>query len=231
MPWLSTSLVLAQKGLYILALPFSFMFFLTGLRQVHNAYHYALGVSKKSTEQVMLILSALMLGSMHALQLTHLYHHKHCMDEDDVEAASARVSGLGALLLGPVFPIQLHVKALAIANSRRRLWIWSELIINAVIVFTVFVVLRVPCLKYHFVAMAIGQCLTAFVAVWTVHHGCDGTTLIARTLRHRVKSLIAFDMFYHTEHHLFPRVPTCHLAQLAERLDVVVPEVQKHQVY
>jgi fatty acid desaturase len=26
-------------------------------------------------------------------------------------------------------------------------------------------------------------------------------------------------MFYHSEHHLFPSVPTCHLGALAERID------------
>ena len=73
--------------------------------------------------------------------------------------------------------------------------------------------------------------MTAFFAVWTVHRGCDGKTVIARTLRNRFKSLIAFDMFYHAEHHLFPKVPTCHLSRLAERLDRTVPELGDVQVY
>ena len=54
---------------------------------------------------------------------------------------------------------------------------------------------------------------------------------IARTLRNRIKSVIAFDMFFHTEHHLYPRVPTCHLVELAERLDAAVPEVRELEVY
>ena len=32
-----------------------------------------------------------MLGSMHAVQINHLRHHRHVMDEDDVEAISARM--------------------------------------------------------------------------------------------------------------------------------------------
>jgi fatty acid desaturase len=79
--------------------------------------------------------------------------------------------------------------------------------------------------------MAVGQCLSAFFAVWTVHHECDGETRIARTLRNRLKSVIAFDMFYHLEHHLFPKVPTCHLATLAERLDRAAPDAERLQVY
>ena len=87
-----------------------------------------------------------------------------------------------------------------------------------------------PVLKYHVIAMAIGQCLTAFFAVWTVHHDCDRSHYIARTLRGRILGLITFDMFYHVEHHLFPQVPTCRLPQLAARLDQAAPELQTKRV-
>ena len=41
LPWLAGSLLLAEKGLYPLALALSFVFFLTGLRIVHGAFHFA----------------------------------------------------------------------------------------------------------------------------------------------------------------------------------------------
>ena len=53
LPWLAASLAAAQHEIYVVALGCSFMFFLTGLRQVHNAYHYALGISRAATEWVM----------------------------------------------------------------------------------------------------------------------------------------------------------------------------------
>ena len=86
-------------------------------------------------------------------------------------------------------------------------------------------------LHYHILAMAAGQCLTAFFAVWTVHHDCDRLRFIARTLRGRLKNVISFNMFLHVEHHLYPRVPTCHLARLAERLDAAAPELQQKRVF
>src|SRR5262245_46387001 len=88
LPWLAVSWFAAAQEQPLVALGASFMFFLTGLRQVHNAYHYALGISRGATECVMFVLSVLMLGSMHAVQITHLRHHRHCMTGDDVEAAS-----------------------------------------------------------------------------------------------------------------------------------------------
>jgi fatty acid desaturase len=58
-----------------------------------------------------------------------------------------------------------------------------------------------------------------------------GSLEIARTLRNRLKSAVAFDMFFHVEQHLFPRVPTCRLPELARRLDQVAPELGRKQVY
>jgi fatty acid desaturase len=50
-------------------------------------------------------------------------------------------------------------------------------------------------------------------------------------LRHRLKSAASFGMFYHLEHHLYPRVPTRHLPALAERLDRKVPDLTRKQVF
>src|SRR5689334_11142540 len=82
-PWRLLSLVFAYLHWYPLALLASFTFFLAGLRQTHNAFHYALGISSKACDLVMFSLSVLMLGSMHAVQLNHLAHHTHCLSEDD----------------------------------------------------------------------------------------------------------------------------------------------------
>ncbi len=230
-PWLVVSLVLAYFELWIFALGASFMFFLCGLRQVHNAFHYAVGISRKAHEYLMFILSVVMLGSMHAVQFNHLRHHRYCMNDEDVEAMSARMPGWKALLFGPRFPYLLHKTALQLGNSRMRRWVISELVANVVWVYLVMFVWDIAILKYHVLAMAIGQCFTAFFAVWTVHHDCDRSYYIARTIRERLKSFATYNMFYHVEHHLFPKVPTCHLRIVAERLDKVAPELQKMRVF
>ena len=74
--------------------------------------------------------------------------------------------------------------------------------------------------------MAAGQCVTAFFAVWTVHHGCSRTGPLARTVRNRFRAAITFNMFFHLEHHLFPQVPTARLHVLARRLDAAMPEAR-----
>lgn len=231
LPWLAGSWIAASHDRHLIALGCSFMFFLTGLRQVHNAYHYALGISRPLTEWVMFGLSILMLGSMHAVQVNHLRHHRYCMQAEDVEAMSARVPAWRAILIGPLFPLRLHQKAIEVGTSRQRTWILAELAANMVWVGLVFGVLDLWWLQYHVLAMALGQCLTAFFAVWTVHHGCEREELVARTIRGRLKAVLSYNMFFHLEHHLFPAVPTCKLRTLAMRLDSTAPELAAKKVF
>jgi fatty acid desaturase len=236
LPWLVASLSLAGlariwPALFLPALGCSFIFFLTGLRVVHNAHHYALGLSRRATEWVMFAMSVLMLGSMHAVQRNHLHHHKHCMDDEDLEGYSARLSAWRALLYGPVFPVRLHARALRLGRARHRAWILTELGANAIWIWLVFAILGVFAFEYHVLVMAFGQCMTSFFAVWTVHHDCDRSYQIARTLRGKIRNRVSFEMFFHLEHHLFPQVPTRHLPALAERLDRAAPELQARQVF
>jgi len=235
-PWLGASLLLAGLAwswpvLGLPALGCSFVFFLTGLRVVHNAHHYALGLPRWATEWVMFVMSVFMLGSMHAVQRNHLQHHKHCMDDEDLEGYSARLSAWRALLYGPVFLVRLHVRGFRLGRRRHRRWILADPAAGALLVFVVFALSGSVALYYHVAVMAIGQSMTSFFAVWTVHHDCGRSYHIARTLRGRAKNKISFEMFFHLEHHLFPKVPTCHLPKLADRLDSDAPELQVHQVF
>jgi fatty acid desaturase len=229
--WLALSLLVAWRGHDVIALGLSFMFFLTGLRLVHNAFHSALGLSRAQTSGVLWIMSLLMLGSMHAVRFNHLRHHRLMLDEGDVEGRAAEMPAWRALLFGPWFPILLHTTALRYGNAKLRATVAAQLLITTVWTVLVLGVWHSSILRYHLIAMAIGQCLTAFFAVWTVHHHCDRTHYIARTLRHRVKNQITFDMFRHIEHHLFPQVPTCHLPELSRRIDRAAPELRSKIVF
>jgi fatty acid desaturase len=230
LPWLALSLLLAAHALYLPALAASFMLFLTGLRQVHNAHHYALGLSRRATEWFLFVMSVVMLGAMHAVQFNHLRHHKLCMAEGDAEAASARLRGWQAIAIGPYFPVLLHWTALRLGKRRTRLWIAAELATNALWIAAVFAWLDLAMLRYHVLAMGAAQCLTAFFAVWTVHHDTEAHAYPARTQRGRLKNLVSYHMFLHIEHHLFPQVPTCHLPVLARRLDAALPELARAMV-
>jgi fatty acid desaturase len=228
LPWLVLSLWLYEAGWWWLALVASFYFFLTGLRQSHGAQHYSLGIPRWAQDLILFILSGLMFGSMHAVQASHLHHHRHCLEESDMEGSTARLSGWRAIMTGPLFVIRLHRAAWRIASLRQRRWIVAELLM------LVALVLTGPGMPiswgFHFSAMLAGECLTGFFAVWTVHHHCEPDGLFSRTQRGRWFNLFCYGMFYHTEHHLFPAVPTCRLAKLADRLDRAAPIFSTRQV-
>ncbi|MGB0521555.1 MAG: fatty acid desaturase family protein [Flammeovirgaceae bacterium] len=229
LPWLILSLLAAYFEWYVIALPSSFIFFLAGLRQVHNGFHGALGVSKQSTNWILWLNSILMFGAMHAVKYNHLLHHRHCLQENDIEGKSARMSAIKALCYGPIFPLELHYHALKNGDDETKKWVRFELGAIALCYGVIFWI-GPPLLVYHAIAMIIGECLTAFFAVWTVHHHCDDD-MPSRTLRGGWKNFLTYHMFYHMEHHLFPKVPTINLPKLAQRIDQEIPELKKKQVF
>jgi fatty acid desaturase len=208
----------------------SFFFFLTGLRQSHNAQHRCLGIGRLGHDGMLFILSMLMLASMHAVRTTHLHHHRHCLDDEDFEAAHANHPWWKVLLMGPSFVLQLHRTALGLAGAPARRWIATELAAIALVIIAALLGLGGNPMRWHVAAMIVGECFTAFFAVWIVHHGCQADGQIARTQRGWLRNFISYSMFYHLEHHLFPAVPTCHLPKLAARLDALEPGFKHMQV-
>ena len=229
LPWLLLSCGLAFFHYYLFALPFSFLFFLTGLRQVHNGFHYTLGVSRPLTELTLYINSLLMITAMHAVKYNHLRHHKYCLQPEDVEGNCAKMKPAQALLYGPVFIFRQHAAALRSSRPVTRKAVWLELISIAVGVGAVFF-LHIRFLEYHIIAMTTGEFFTAFFAVWTVHHDCD-EEVFARTLSHRWKNRLTYNMFYHLEHHLFPGVPTIRLPELSGRIREKLPDLKAREVF
>lgn len=220
LPWLVLELVCIGQGWYAAGMLAAFYFFLTGLRVTHNAFHYAVGLSRRATDAVMFGLSLLMFGSLHAVQVTHLRHHRYCLSERDVEGSVARQGLWETLLKGPQFPLRLHQDAWRHANPRQKHWIRAELLGNVIILALIWSWSDSAALQGHSLLMLAAYSFSAFFAVWTVHHDCDHDGWnSARTLRSPWKSLLFYNMFFHIEHHLFPAVPTCHLPELARRLD------------
>ena len=228
-PWLAASLVFADRGWLWAAVPCSFMGFLTCLRLSHNAQHNLVGIGRRGDDAILLWLSLVMLWPNHAVKFNHLQHHKYMLREQDIEGASARMSGLGALALGALFQPMLALNALRHGRRSMKLFVAAELSLNVVWIALVLFVFDWPALQYHVATMAVGHLFTAFFCVWSVHHHSAGHLYPARTQRGRLANMLSYNMFLHVEHHLFPAVPTCHLHRLAERLDVALPGLAARQ--
>lgn len=229
LPWLFLSLFFAAKQWYWLALPCSFLFFLTALRHVHNAFHYALGLPEKQTNRLLYLYSMLMFASINAVKYNHLRHHKYCLEEGDAEGACARMSAFKAIFFGPYFIVKQHITALRSGKKQVRKSVQTDLLLMLFFAAAAFL-LNAEIVIYHIIVMITGEFFSAFFAVWTVHHDCD-EYMFARTLNSRWKNFLTYNMFYHLEHHLFPAVPTIKLPELSKRLNEQMPQLEKRFVF
>jgi fatty acid desaturase len=230
LPWLFASLFLAYHQYYLLALPLSFVFFLTALRQVHNGFHDSLGTGRFLTNFSLFSNSILMMVSIWAVKFNHLRHHKYEMGAEDYEAKSAGMSALGAMLYGPIHIFIIHKVTLKKGTWNDRLNVILELAAIALFVGLVFY-FQLDFLIYHIIVMLAGEFFSAFFAVWTVHHDTEDHPHLPRTQRTKWKNKITFNMFYHLEHHLFPMVPAIKLPELADRIDKACPDLVKKSTF
>lgn len=219
LPWLMLAIWAGSHGWLWLAIPAAAFFFMLGLRIAHNAFHSALGISVTATDCVMFVLSLLMVGSMHAIQYTHAYHHKHCMEAGDIEGRVATMGFWEAFLKGPLYPFYIHFAALKYGTSKQRQWIIAELFFSGIGQLLIWSGFAIDALKEFSLMMMFANALAPLVGIWAVHQACEGSGFLARTCRKPWLNRLTFGMFYHLEHHLFPAVPTCHLPELARRLD------------
>ncbi len=216
-PWLIASLVVAYNEQYAIALPLSAMYFLTSLRQSHNGYHNALGISRFWTRCTLYFNSTFMLASLHAIKHNHVKHHKEALSHQDYERSIAEMKWWRALFHGPFHWWHLHRTALAEAKNSELLNILVELLLLTSII-AIALVFSMHFLVYHILFMILAECLLPFFTVWVVHHGCDEHNL-ANIQRNRIINFLTMNMMLHLEHHLFPAVPAIKLGELAKRID------------
>lgn len=188
---------------------------------LHDVAHGSAGLSAGQTHYFLFVYGVLMLQSGHAFRNTHLFHHTHCLEEEDLEGAPARMKLIDVLLAGPAYLPRLWLKALRDAGERERRWIVAELacalaIAGAAALFTT--VSAGPLLFCAFVyAGSWGYPLTTAY----LPHYKPGTAPLAqaRTVRGAIVPVLFMNLTYHLEHHLYPQVPSMNLARLAAHLD------------
>lgn len=221
LPWLSLSLLFYATGYWPLGLIASFMFFLCALRLNHEAIHSNLGLKRWGDSTVLTGLSVLMMGSNHSVAYGHLRHHKDTLGPGDFEGRAGKMRFWQVVAYGPRFPIDILIHGWRDGGPK---WRWRIAIDLVAIALGVALVATLgwPALWWHVAVMVAAQTMTAFFAVWITHRGCDTAGIQARSQRGPL-AFLAYMMFYHREHHLFPKVPVAQLPKLAERLDRDVP--------
>jgi hypothetical protein len=94
-----------------------------------------------------------------------------------------------ALLAGPASALHLHRAGWTLGGPRAHRWILAEVIALGIVLTAAALINFLP-LRAHVATMVVGQCFTAFFAVWTVHHDCEPAGRIARTQRGWLKNIL-----------------------------------------
>jgi beta-carotene hydroxylase len=188
---------------------------------VHDVAHGSAGLSAKQTHAVLFAMGTLMLQSGHAFRYTHLFHHTHCLEHDDLEGAPARMNLWRVLLAGPGYLPRLWRKAVREAAPREQRWILAEL------AFALAALIAAACLA-RLSAGPLLYCALVYAGGWAyplttayLPHYKPGARPLeqARTLRGAIVPALLMNLTYHLEHHLYPQVPSMNLRRLARRLD------------
>jgi fatty acid desaturase len=218
-PWLFAALVFGKFGPWFCCVVCTFAMFMTGLRLTHNAFHNTVGIGKKAGDWLMFALSVLLGGAMHAIEHTHLQHHRDCFGVKDIEGNIARLSFTRALWQSPRYPLHIHRAALRDGTARQKKWVRRELAAAAVVQVLIWLVLDSRVLQLMSLSLIFANLSAAMVGIWAVHRACEHQPFTARSSRSKLLNTVVYGMFFHLEHHLYPGVPTCHLHVLARRLD------------
>lgn len=238
-PFLLLSWWFASQSWYVLACGASYLFFAAAFRQAHDGYHHSLGTGKRTTTGILLLLSVLLITSLHRIRATHMEHHRNPLGDSDIEGSLAKVSWWQAMLGGVTYRLSIYRQGLRLSSRRNQRIAYLEfgliaLVIATALVLSVFpiavpaIAMSAQVLMYHILTMMLANASVGIIAVWGVHHDCDET--VARTERNLLVNFLTFNLLYHVEHHLFPAVPSNHLPQLAKRLDAEVPHLTEARV-
>ncbi|MFZ6658498.1 fatty acid desaturase family protein [Undibacterium sp. TJN19] len=196
--------------------------FIVSTTFTHDVVHGSAGAGKRTAEWLLFGMSLLLLESGHAFRHAHLYHHSHCLEDDDFEGSPARMSLLGALLAGPLYLPRhwLHAYRLTKRKDQRR-WLLAESLAPIVLVSCAALLLSwsaAPLTYFGF--MWFGSWLYPVTTAWLPHFKPDQSMLgHSRTLRGKIIPFLLCNLSYHLEHHLYPQVPSFNLPRLAEKLD------------
>ncbi len=206
-----------------------FLIFVAIVTVTHDVVHGSLGLSRRATEWALFVFGAVLLESGHAYRYSHLQHHRWFPADNDPEGAPARMPLWQAILFGPVFLPWLWWYAWKQAKARpdQRVWLLAEA--SWAVGFCLVGVLLwpiTPGVAVYALLVIVGSWVYPLLTVHLPHRNFGPTPLTQTgSLQGRITPALFLELTYHLEHHLYPSVPSHHLAELGRRLDPYFDQV------
>ena len=186
----------------------------------HDLVHRTLHLSHRWNDLLLSVIEWLSLRSGTAYRLSHLNHHQHLLDPDDIEGETAHGSLWGAIAGGILLQPRLWLWAWRHHPLSRSRLLWEAVGILALIMIAVIAFPWTPAPLIYVGLVIGGSWLFPLITVYIPHDATSQEPLKqTRLFRGRFVRWIAFDHLYHLEHHLYPAVPHHHWKHLADRLE------------
>jgi len=203
-----------------------FLIFVAIVTSAHDVVHQALGLGRRQTEWALFVLGALLLASGHSYRASHLQHHRVFPGPDDPEGDPARMTLWGAVRHGPIFIPRLWLWSWRRASSRERSCLLAEALWAFAVILAGVLLWRVTGAVLLYVGQVVaGAWVFPLLTVHLPHRNYGDTPFTqTHTLRGHIIPKLFLELTYHLEHHLYPQVPSHHLAKLSQRLEPVFRE-------
>ena len=222
--------VASSRGLWLVAVPLAVATVFASSILVHDLIHGALGLPRRVNE-VLLSLSALLLvKSGHGLRALHFAHHRHRLEDGDVEGSVAHDSFMSLVLRGPLLALQSRLLAFR-ASPRTRVVQGLETLVNGgVLALGTWAASRqgagslgTGVLLYWAAVIMV----TISAPIWgaKIPHMVPWRRPIVRRLAKLTGRLTpaTASVVLHELHHRFPRMPVSLLPRHAHLLDTTDP--------
>jgi beta-carotene hydroxylase len=200
-----------------------FLIFVAVVTVTHDVVHGTLGLSKRQTDWALFFMGVVLIESGHAYRITHHQHHRNFPAEDDPEGYPAKIGWVGAILYGPLFLWRLWWWAFRHSVDRpiQLAWLVTEIMMPPLgIAIGISAWPHTPYILMYMIMAIVGSWVYPLLTVYLPHKDYGDTPLTqTHTLRGHLIPALFLELTYHLEHHLYPQVPSHHLAELAARLD------------
>lgn len=222
--------ITAASGYWLVAVPITWLVYGGTLTAVHHLIHSSMGLSPRSRRFWLSVLGMLVVESGHALQATHLAHHRSGSDHPDPEGYIENVSWSQLPLAAMKFRYRLALWGYR--NSPRRRRIAAEMTGHALLHLLSLGLLGVTPLIWIYLTL-IHIASVAFAALAgkgpQTNYGREIETPNVRVIS-RFGRFLLFSHDRHLEHHLYPKVPLPWLRHLDQALEPVWDTVPTLQV-
>jgi beta-carotene hydroxylase len=208
----------ALNGWWLVAVPAVWLVYGSTLTAVHHLIHGSLGLPHRARHAALTVLGAVVAESGHALQQTHLAHHRSAPDHPDPEGYIENVTWRQIPLAALRFRYRLAWWGLG--HARRRRLIRAEMAFHAGAHLASLALLPITPLPWIYLTL-IHVASFAFAVLAGKGPQTNWGRPIASPfvrVRTRVGRVLFFSHDLHLEHHIYPKVPLPRLRLLAPAL-------------